>query len=121
MRSSSERQTSMNASTASIPCLSMYFRTLVAWFAIVSIILRFQRGNVRVPALVIVQPGLPSTWLLALSEKVLNGLVNVVLVFDARHHKVVDVGNVVLQFADELAAAVRAFDLAITEQVDLRQ
>ena len=36
-------------------------------------------------------------------------------------HEVVDIGNVVFQFPNELAAAVGAFDLAVAEEVDFRQ
>ncbi len=59
--------------------------------------------------------------LLALSQKILDRLVNVVFVFDARQDKVIDLVNVVFQFANELAAAVGAFDLAVAEQIDFRQ
>ena len=53
--------------------------------------------------------------LLTLTQKILDRLVNVVLALDARSHKVVDVGNVVLEFANELAAAIRAFHLTVAE------
>src|SRR5262249_34576105 len=57
--------------------------------------------------------------LLTLSQEVLNRLVNIVFVFDSRQHQVVDVRDVILQFANKLAAAIGAFDLPVTEQVHL--
>src|SRR5436189_5865621 len=59
--------------------------------------------------------------LLALAEKILDGLVNVFLVLDARKHEIIDVGDIVIELADELAASVGTFHLAVTEQIDLRE
>src|SRR5207249_303418 len=54
------------------------------------------------------------TCLLALPQKVLDGLVDVVFVFDAGRDEVIHIRNIVFELADELAAAVGAFDLAVT-------
>ena len=44
-----------------------------------------------------------------------------VFVFDPLENQVVDIVRVVFQFANELSASVRALDLSVSKQIDLRQ
>src|SRR4029079_12221696 len=57
----------------------------------------------------------------ALPEEFLDRVVDGLSVFDLRGHERFLFAELFFQVLDELAAAVRAFDLAVAEQVDARQ
>src|SRR6187401_152869 len=61
------------------------------------------------------------TYLLTFAQEVADRLHDRFLALDLRHHQAVVLVEVLVQILDELTRSVRALDLAVAEQVHLRQ